>query len=203
MKVLEIISEDITATEAPVGGVRQLGRKAAAYGLQKLGAKGAARAKGRQVDVDAEANRIKSDLETTIKGAGEKIQDLDTGYLKNFLGQVGFEDKDIDTAINKYAPQGELSKKSVDQIILGLTRKASKQTAGVKRSKFATRSSGGGAGKAAQSKPGGPKIPVGTSIKANDGDVYEWKGAQWINTKTNRPARGRLGKELTQKFAQD
>ena len=199
MKVLEIINEDNT-NEAPVSGLRQLGRKAAAYGMQKVGAKGSAKAKGRQVDVDAEANRIKDDLTTTIKGAGEKIKDLDTGYLKNFLGQVGFEDKDIDTAIQKYAPQGELSNKAVDQIILGLTRNASKQTAGVKRSKFATRKGGATTGAKDSKAKGERKIPTGTSIKADDGDTYEWKGAQWINTSNNRPARGRVGQELTAKF---
>ena len=168
--------------------------------MQKVGAKGSAKAKGRQVDVDAEANRIKDDLTTTIKGAGEKIKDLDTGYLKNFLGQVGFEDKDIDTAIRKYAPQGTLSKKAIDQIILGLTRNASKQTAGVQRSKFATRKGGATTGAKDSKAKSGAKIPKGASMKASDGDTYEWKGAQWINTSSNRPARRAVSQELTAKF---
>lgn len=196
MKVLEIINEDII-NEAPASGFRQFGRKVAAYGLQKAHMKGAARAKGRQVDVDDEANRIKDDLATTIKGAGEKLKDLDVGYFKTFLAKAGFEDKDIDTALKKYAPQDELSKKAIDQIILGLTRNASKQTADVRRSKFATRKGGVGSG---SNKSNLAKIPANAILKASDGNTYEWNRPNWINTDTKRPAKPSIAKELTNKF---
>lgn len=203
MKIDEIINET-PVEEAPVSGIRQLGRKAASYGLSKVGAKGAARVKGRQIDVDGEANRIKDDLKTTIKGAGERMKDLDVNYFKNFLGQAGFDDEDISAAINKFAPKGELDNKSIDKSILALVRKASKQQASTQRSKFATRAKGdtskakGNTSKARGRK--GPNIPTGTIMKASDKRTYEWKGAQWVDTQNNRTAERRIAKELTAKF---
>ena len=196
MKIYEVISEEENIQEAPVGRLRQLGRKAASYGYSKIGARGAARAKGRQIDVDTEANRIKDDLTTTIKGAGEKMKDVTIDYFENFLTQVGFDDKDINAAIRKFAPDQQLNNKSIDKIILALTRQASKQHASTQRSKFATRS-------ADKDKKGnkGANIPVGTTFKASDKKSYEWKGAQWVDTETNRSAPRNIGKELNAKFS--
>lgn len=196
MKVIEVITEQ-KVVEAPVSGIRQLGRKAASYGFSKLGAKGAARVKDRQLDVDGEANRIKDDLKTTVKGAGERIKDVDVNYFTDFLTQVGFDDADIKAAIQKFAPQGELNNKSIDKTILALVRKASKQQAATQRSKFATRTKGS---TPKTGKKKGSNIPAGVTIRASDNESYEWKGAQWVNTQNNRTASRPIAKELTAKF---
>ena len=44
--------------------------------------------------------------------------------------------------------------------------------------------------------PAKQKIPTGTLKKANNGDPYEWKGAQWVNLKTGRMATKQVASEL-------
>lgn len=40
-------------------------------------------------------------------------------------------------------------------------------------------------------------VPAGYTTETPDGEVYIWKGAQWVSTKTGRMARREVGRALT------
>jgi hypothetical protein len=138
MKVSEVILQEEQIQEVPQD-VKQFGKKLAAKTLARLpGAKGVAKGLATQYDVDEEANRIVKGLKQTLAGARKKFRDLDDETLATFLVNVGYDKNDIRSAIRKFAADGNLDKKTVDKIVLALTREAYEQSGGdVDKAKYA------------------------------------------------------------------
>lgn len=158
MKVNEIVAESKDIDEAPVGALRQAGRKMAARGLAKIGMKGKAGQIATRVDVGDEANRIKRELQNWLSGSGIKPNELEVNDFVNFLQNVGFSRKEITKTIRKHAPKQQqddlttltasqyseiseaVDKRVVDKVIRDLVQIGFKAQAGGKqaRSKYAT-----------------------------------------------------------------
>lgn len=156
MKVYDIISEEQSVQEAPVSGIAQAGRKMAAKGLSKVGAKGKAGEIATKYDVGQEANRLKQELKKFMAGAEIKRGELEVRDFVNFLQNAGFEKKQITDIIRKHAPKefeqatlvaskySEISeaidKRVIDKVIRDIVRLGFKKQAGGKkvRSKYAT-----------------------------------------------------------------
>lgn len=156
MKVYDIISEDGPVQEAPVSGVAQAGRKMAAKGLAKVGAKGKAGEIATKYDVGEEANRLKQELKKFMAGSSIKRGELEVRDFVSFLQNAGFEKKQITDTIRKHAPKefeqatlvaskyAEISeaidKRVIDKVIKDLVQLGFKKQAGGKqaRSKYAT-----------------------------------------------------------------
>jgi len=102
MKVYDIISEDTEVAEAPVSRTKQFAKKLGAKGLAKVGAKGVAKGMAAEVDVGTEANRLKSELKTWMKGSRIKAKQLDYEDLMNFLEKAGFDRTTVQKVIKKY-----------------------------------------------------------------------------------------------------
>lgn len=160
MKVYDIICEKKELDEAPAGmisqGFRKLGAKAAA----KLGMKGTAGKMATKVDVNAEANRVRQELDQWM--AGSNMKQLEVNELITFLDNAGFEKNKVVPTIRKYVkktPQKQAPEKPdtltasidntvteaismgiVDKVILDLVQQGFKKQAGGKqaRSKYAT-----------------------------------------------------------------
>lgn len=101
MKVFDIVSEN-AVQEAPSNRLGQAVKKAGAKGLAKVGAKGAAKGIAAQYDVGEEANRLKSELKTWMKGSRIKAKQLDYEDLMNFFEKAGFDRTTVQKVIKKY-----------------------------------------------------------------------------------------------------
>ena len=154
MKISEIV---LTESQLEESAVSQFGKKLAAKTLARIpGAKGVAKGLATQYDVDEEAARIVKGLKTTLSGARKRFRDLDEETFVTFLTNVGYDKNDIQKAMTKFAADGNLDKKTVDKIVLALTREAFEQSGGgVDKTKYA---SGSGKGKETVSKQDAQKL---------------------------------------------
>jgi len=162
MKVYDIIAEETDVAEAPVGAIKQAGRKLAAKGLSKIGMKGKAGQIATKVDVGDEANRVKQELQQYMAGSGIKKGELSVNDFINFLKNVGFSQQEITKTIRKHAPKQQQDAKATlvasefdeiheaidmrvaDKVIRDLVQIGFKAQAGGKqaRSKYATQKTG-------------------------------------------------------------
>jgi len=109
MKLNEFLNEsDIDdIQEAPAGLVRQMARKAGAKVAGKLGMKTTAGKLATKANVGDEANRIKRELEQWMAGSGIKKGQLELNDLIAFLGNAGFDKKNVVQVARKHAPKAQ------------------------------------------------------------------------------------------------
>lgn len=141
MKVTQIISEDESLDEAPMGGLKKLGNKIAS---KVPGMRGAANAR---LDVGNDANQMKSDLKNWMSGSGIGRGKLSLEDFKNFLTQKGLPTNKVDDLFAQMRQNsdgtsrvGAMKNSEVDKIIqkavqLGFKDRGASGT----KSKFAQR----------------------------------------------------------------
>ena len=174
MKINEITSLD----EAPFSGLLAKNKAMQAKMLGKIpGMKDRAANMTARADMKATANNLYNKFSTYIGGQGKKVKQATGEELAAFMKTMNY---------NGVTAKGPLDKATINS---ELTKAAKHAMAGNKPSPAPQ-------AKQAKQKPAQPTIKVGQKKRGSDGQVYIWKGAQWVNMKSGRMATRAIGAEL-------
>jgi len=136
MKVYDIVNEDQSVQEAPVGMLKRAGQAVAGK---------VSKTQARKGEVSKEANEVFKDLKVTFKGADYDLNELPVSKFKDFMQGKGY-DQGLDQQIEKFTdaddPESTLDKKQIEKIVLAQTQEASTTAGSAKRGKFAQKGSG-------------------------------------------------------------
>ena len=169
MKINEITSLD----EAPFSALLAKNKAKRAKLLGKIpGMKDRADNSIAQADMKATANNLYSKFNSYIGGQGKRIKQATGEDLAAFMKKFNY---------NAVTAKGPLDKKTLNSELIKAAKHA---MAGNKPSP------------APQATPAQPTIKKGTKKKASDGQIYVWKGAQWVSLQTGRVATRAIGAEL-------
>jgi len=177
MKINEIISEQ-ELDEIPAGGVGQMLKKVGSRFLNKVpgsAAKSKAANLAGQADLGDTANNLHKEFNAYIGKIGKKVSQATGEEFASFL-----KTKRHMTKIK--IPKGVLQKSQLNDLLMAVSKEAMMGQGGMPEPKQA---------------PAKPAIKKGTKKKASDGQVYVWKGAQWLSLNTGRVAKRAIGAELT------
>lgn len=178
MKINEIISEQ-ELDEIPAGGVGQMLKKVGSRFLNKVpgsAAKSKAANLAGQADLGDTANNLHREFAAYVGKIGKKVSQATGEEFADFLKTKKHMTK---TKI----PKGVLQKSQLNDLLMAVSKEAIMGQGGMPPEPAP-----------APAKPG---IKKGTKKKASDGQVYVWKGAQWISLKTGRVAKRAIGAELS------
>lgn len=118
MRVSQILSQNEEVTEAPVGALRQLGRKVGSRVLNKIGAKGTAMKMAGSADAGDTANDLYNQLNNYIGQTGKDINALDAADLTKWLRSKGAPTSPMQGIT------GPMNKKQIDTVLLKVAQKA-------------------------------------------------------------------------------
>lgn len=138
MRIYEIVGEDNSLEEAPVGMLKRAGQAVAGKFSKTQARKG---------EVSKEANEVFKELKIQFAGSSYDLDRLPAEKLISFMQQKGYGNG-IEQQVEKFTdandPESVLNKKQIEQIVLTQTQEAAAGQQPTARGRFAKKSSAGG-----------------------------------------------------------
>ena len=150
MKIYDIVKEEQSVQEAPVGLAKRAGQAVAGKVSKTAARKG---------EVSKEANDVFKELKVQFKGGGADLNNLPVEEFAAFMDKKGYGngiEQQIEKFVDADDPESTINKKQIETIVLNQIQKASRQDTRTQKGKFA-----GGSSKSKQksSKSANKNVP--------------------------------------------